>query len=301
MDTGGFDTYPILHHNRIYNVITRMELTFREVRAMLDWLIAEGAFPAEGGEREPEGLYSCPVEGLLFDVDVQGYEVVVYRRKALEDAGTTGRKGVAPAGELLAFLAREYPEARVLLEHRNPFELLVATVLAAQCTDERVNRVTPGLFRALPGPADFAKASQAEVEELVRPTGFYRNKAKAVRELSAAIVRRHGGVVPATMEELTALPGVGRKTASVLLGACFGVPALPVDTHVGRVSFRLGLTGSKDPLRIEEDLARAIPSERWWEFATRLGWHGRKTCAARKPACEECGLEPECPKRGLVG
>jgi hypothetical protein len=107
MDTGGFDTYPILHNNRIYNVITRMELTFREVRAMLDWLIAEGAFPAEGGEREPEGLYSCPVEGLLFDVDVQGYEVVVYRRKALDDAGTTGRKGVATAGELLAFLARE--------------------------------------------------------------------------------------------------------------------------------------------------------------------------------------------------
>ena len=211
----------------------------------------------------------------------------------------TGGAG-APAGEVLAFLAREYPGARVLLEYRNPFELLVATVLAAQCTDERVNRVTPGLFRSFPGPADFAGAGQTEIEEAVRPTGFYRNKAKAVRELSDAIVRRHGGVVPGTMEELTALPGVGRKTASVVLGACFGVPALPVDTHVGRVSFRLGLTGARDPLKIEADLAEVIPRERWWEFATRLGWHGRKVCAARKPRCAECGLEPACPKRGLV-
>jgi endonuclease-3 len=212
----------------------------------------------------------------------------------------TSEKG-APAGEVLAFLAREYPEARVLLKYRNPFELLVATVLAAQCTDERVNGVTPGLFRSFPGPADFAEASQPEVEEAVRPTGFYRNKAKAIRELSARIVRNHGGVVPDTMEELTALPGVGRKTASVLLGACFGAPALPVDTHVGRVSFRLGLTGSKVPLRVEEDLAKAIPPERWWEFTTRLGWHGRKVCVARKPACAKCGLEPVCPKRGVVG
>ncbi len=207
----------------------------------------------------------------------------------------------APAGEVLAFLAREYPGARVLLEYGNPFELLVATVLAAQCTDERVNRVTPGLFRSFPGPADFAGAGQAEIEEAVRSTGFYRNKAKAVRELSDAIVRRHGGIVPGTMEELTALPGVGRKTASVVLGACFGAPALPVDTHVGRVSFRLGLTGASDPVKIEADLAEEIPRERWWEFTTRLGWHGRKVCAARKPRCAECGLEPVCPKRGLVG
>jgi endonuclease-3 len=211
----------------------------------------------------------------------------------------TRGKGSAPAAEILAFLAKAYPEARVLLSFRNPFELLVATVLAAQCTDDRVNRVTPALFRSYPDPAAFAEAGQAELEEAVRPTGFYRNKAKALRELSAAIVRRHKGAVPGTMEALTALPGVGRKTASVLLGACFGAPALPVDTHVVRVSFRLGLTASRDPARIEEDLAAAIPRERWWEFATRLGWHGRQVCVARKPRCAQCGLEPICPKRGV--
>ena len=205
----------------------------------------------------------------------------------------------APVGEVLAFLGREYPGARVLLAFRNPFELLVATVLAAQCTDERVNRVTPGLFRAYPGPASFAEAPQGELEEAVRPTGFFRNKAKAVRGLSEAIVSRHGGRVPETMEELTALPGVGRKTASILLGACFGIPALPVDTHVARVSFRLGLTRSKDPVRIEEDLAAAVPRGKWWEFTTRLGWHGRQVCVARKPRCSECGLAPVCPRRGV--
>ena len=205
----------------------------------------------------------------------------------------------APVGDVLAFLGREYPGARVLLAFRNPFELLVATVLAAQCTDERVNRVTPGLFRAYPGPASFAEAPQGELEEAVRPTGFFRNKAKAVRGLSEAIVFRHGGHVPETMEELTALPGVGRKTASILLGACFGIPALPVDTHVARVSFRLGLTRSKDPVRIEEDLAAAVPRGKWWEFTTRLGWHGRQVCVARKLRCSECGLAPACPRRGV--
>ena len=211
----------------------------------------------------------------------------------------TPGKAAAPAREVLAFLARAYPGARVLLDHRNPFELLVATVLAAQCTDLRVNGVTPALFLAWPGPSDLAKASREEIEEAVRSTGFYRNKAKAIRELSAAIVERHGGRVPRTMEELTALPGVGRKTASILLGDCFGTPALPVDTHVGRVSFRIGWTASKDPARIEEDLAKAVPRERWWEFATRLGWHGRQVCVARKPRCRECGLDAVCPKRGV--
>ena len=211
----------------------------------------------------------------------------------------TPGKATATVKEVLAFLAGAYPGARVLLDHRDPFELLVATVLAAQCTDERVNGVTPALFRAWPGPSALAKASPGEIEGAVRSTGFYRNKAKAIRELSAVLVERHGGRVPRTMEALTALPGVGRKTASILLGACFGVPALPVDTHVGRVSFRLGLTASKDPVRIEEDLARAIPRETWWEFATRLGWHGRQVCVARKPRCPQCGLAAVCPKRGV--
>ena len=211
----------------------------------------------------------------------------------------TPGKGAAPAKEVLAFLARAYPGARVLLDYRNPFELLVATVLAAQCTDERVNAVTPQLFRAWPGPSSLSNASQEEIETAVRSTGFYRNKARAIRKLSAVLLERYDGRVPQTMEELTALPGVGRKTASILLGACFGLPALPVDTHVGRVSFRIGWTASKDPARIEEDLARAIPSGKWWEFATRLGWHGRQVCVARKPRCPKCGLAAVCPKRGV--
>ena len=211
----------------------------------------------------------------------------------------TSRKPPAPVPAVLNFLARAYPEARILLDHRNPFELLVATVLAAQCTDERVNRVTPSLFVRYPDPRTLAGAKQESVEEVVRPTGFFRNKAKAIRELSAAIVERHGGKVPSTMEALTALPGVGRKTASILLGACFGVDALPVDTHVGRVSFRLGLTASKDPARIEQDLEAIVPAAKRWEFATRLGWHGRQICVARKPKCPACGLLPVCPRNGV--
>jgi endonuclease-3 len=211
----------------------------------------------------------------------------------------TSRRPPAPVPFVLDFLARAYPEARILLDHRNPFELLVATVLAAQCTDERVNRVTPSLFLEYPDPRALAEAKQEAVEEVIRPTGFFRNKAKAIRELSAAIVEQHGGKVPATMDALTALPGVGRKTASILLGACFGADALPVDTHVGRVSFRLGLTASKDPARIEQDLTAAVPATKRWEFTTRLGWHGRQVCVARKPRCPVCGLLPVCPRNGV--
>jgi endonuclease-3 len=210
------------------------------------------------------------------------------------------RKPAAPVSFLLDFLARAYPDARILLEYRNPFELLVATVLAAQCTDERVNRVAPALFRKYPDPRSLAGAPADAVEEAVRTTGFYRNKAKAIRGLSGAILERHGGKVPATMEALAALPGVGRKTASILLGACFGVDALPVDTHVGRVSFRLGLTSSKDPVRIERDVAAVVPAGKRWEFATRLGWHGRKVCVARKPKCPDCGLLTVCPRNGVT-
>lgn len=212
---------------------------------------------------------------------------------------TRSRHGV-PVPALLAFLARSYPDARILLEYRNPFELLVATVLAAQCTDERVNRVTPALFARYPDPESFASASPGELEQAVRPTGFFRSKARAVRGLSEALVVRHGGTVPDTMEALTALPGVGRKTASVLLGGVFGRNALPVDTHVGRVSFRLGLTASKDADRIERDLAAAIPEGEWWSCATRMGWHGRRICVARSPRCGLCGLSGDCPKAGVA-
>ncbi len=211
----------------------------------------------------------------------------------------TARKPAARIARILGFLARAYPDARVLLDYRNPFELLVATVLAAQCTDERVNRVTPALFRRFPGPARMAAAPPGEIEEAVRPTGFYRNKANAISSLSAALVARHGGKVPATMEALTALPGVGRKTASVLLGACFGKPAIPVDTHVARVAFRLGLTASADPDRIERDLGSTVAEDRWWDFATALGWHGRQVCRARSPGCAACGLRALCPRNGL--
>ncbi|NNG47471.1 MAG: endonuclease III, partial [Deltaproteobacteria bacterium] len=191
-------------------------------------------------------------------------------------------KRPGPVPFILEFLACAYSSARVVLRYRTPFELLVATVLAAQCTDDRVNQVTPTLFVRYPGPEAFAAASLPEIEKAVRPTGFYRNKAKALKGIASALVARHGGNVPKSMEELTALPGVGRKTASVILGACFGVDALPVDTHVGRVSSRLGLTRSKDPARIEEDLVEAVPNGRW-DFATQLGWHGRQVCVARQP------------------
>ena len=214
-------------------------------------------------------------------------------------ARSAGSTGPAPIRTVLDFLAREYPGARVLLDYRSPFELLVSTVLAAQCTDERVNGVTPALFASHPNPESLAAASLQEIERAVRPTGFYRNKARALRGLASALVEKHGGKVPATPEALTALPGVGRKTASVILGACFGADALPVDTHVGRVAHRLGLTASKEPGRVENDLARVVPDGRRWEFATRLGWHGRRVCTARKPRCPACGLSAACPKVGV--
>jgi endonuclease-3 len=214
-------------------------------------------------------------------------------------------KGAPPAVEkrvagILSFLDSTYPDARILLDFKNPFQLLVATVLSAQCTDDRVNQVTPALFARWPDAPALAAASPEAVEDAVRSTGFYRNKAKAVRMLAAALVSDHSGKVPGEMEALTRLPGVGRKTASVVLGGCFGIPALPVDTHVGRVSFRLGLTRSKDPVRIETDLADAIPKARWWDFTTRLGWHGRRVCTARKPSCPECGLAGICPRNGVA-
>lgn len=212
----------------------------------------------------------------------------------------TGGNLRVPVPALLKYLSSAYPDARILLDFRDPFELLVATVLAAQCTDERVNRVTPPLFDRYPDPESFASANLRELEEAVRPTGFFRSKARAIRNLSKALVVRHGGKVPDTMEALTALPGVGRKTASILLGGVFGKNALPVDTHVGRVSFRVGLTGSPEAARIERDLAAAIPEGEWWNFATRLGWHGRRVCVARVPRCGGCGLSGDCPKAGVT-
>jgi len=197
-------------------------------------------------------------------------------------------------------LAGRWPEARCELHHRTPWELLVATILSAQCTDERVNRVTPELFRRWPGPRELAAAPLEAIEEVVRPTGFYRNKARALKGLAARLVAEHGGEVPRTVEELVRLPGIGRKTANVVLGEAFGIPAgIAVDTHVRRVARRLGLTDATDPDRIEAELEAALPREEWPAFSMRTILHGRYVCTARRPRCGECDLEPVCPKVGV--
>jgi len=183
----------------------------------------------------------------------------------------------------------------VPLRHASAFQLLVATVLSAQCTDAMVNRVTPGLFARYPDARAMAAASPEELEPLIRPTGFFRAKARSLAGLSAALVERHGGEVPGTMAELVRLPGVGRKTASVVLGHWFGVPAIPVDTHVLRVARRLGLTAADDPERVERDLAALWPRRAWTDGALRLILHGRRACVARRPRCEACVLAGFCP------
>ncbi len=198
-------------------------------------------------------------------------------------------------------LAAQYPDARVELDFRNPFELLIATILAAQSTDVRVNIVTKSLFRKYPDPQAFSNASQVEMETDVKQTGFFRNKAKAVINCSKAIMEKHGGEVPRTMEELVELPGVGRKTANVVLGNAMNIPAgVVVDTHVGRVSGRLALTESADPVVIEQDLMKLLPREKWTQFAHRMIYHGRETCIARKPQCDVCVVNDLCPSAQLT-
>jgi endonuclease III len=207
----------------------------------------------------------------------------------------------ARAAEVNKRLKKRYPGAKCSLDFTNPFELLIATILAAQSTDARVNIVTKALFRKYPDPQAFAGASQVEMETDVKQTGFFRNKAKAVIACGQAIVERHRGQVPRTMDELTALPGVGRKTANVVLGNAFQTPVgIVVDTHVTRVSGRLGLTANTDPVKIEEDLVPLLPKSEWTMFAHRLIYHGRETCIARRPLCEECVLNDICPSAELV-
>ncbi len=202
----------------------------------------------------------------------------------------------ARLAEVLPALRRTYPEAHCELHHQGAFQLLVATVLSAQCTDRRVNMVTPGLFRRCPDAAALAAAPQEEVEELVRSTGFYRHKARNLRLLAAALLQRHGGEVPRTLEELTQLPGVGRKTANVVLGNAFGLECgVVVDTHVARLSRRLGFTRHTDPVKIERDLMRLVPQDCWTLWSHLLIWHGRRRCAARRPDCAACELAAWCP------
>ncbi|HZZ40991.1 MAG TPA: endonuclease III [Acidobacteriaceae bacterium] len=197
--------------------------------------------------------------------------------------------------ELLRRLAAAYPNAECALHHRNPWELLVATILSAQCTDARVNLVTPELFRKFPTPQAFAEASLPAIEEEIRSTGFYHNKAKSISGAAKAIVSQYGGRVPETMAELLPLPGVARKTANVVLGVAFGkAEGVVVDTHVLRLSYRLGLTRAEDPKQVEEDLMRIIPRDRWIAFSHEMIHHGRQICIARKPRCIDCPLENLC-------
>jgi endonuclease-3 len=193
-------------------------------------------------------------------------------------------------------LPKIYPDAHCELNFKNPLELLVATILSAQCTDVRVNMVTKVLFKRCKTAADYASIPQEELEEIVRSTGFYRNKAKSLRGMGTALVERHAGKVPSTMKELSSIPGAGRKTANVVLGNAFGInEGVVVDTHVGRLSLRLGLTTNSDPVKVEQDLMKLIPREQWTLFSHWLIWHGRRRCKARNPDCEACELRSLCP------
>jgi endonuclease III len=214
----------------------------------------------------------------------------------------------APSGDarerihgIVQALRKDRPTARIELDHSGPFDLLLATILSAQCTDERVNKVMPEVLRRWPTPAALSTADTDQVEEVIRSTGFFRAKARALIGCSRAIQDRHDGVVPQTMEMLTALPGVGRKTANVLLGVAYGVASgVVVDTHVARVCRRLGLTRHSDPVRIEADLMALLPRSDWRFFSVAMVLHGRYVCLARTPLCEGCALSPLCPSRGRV-
>jgi endonuclease III len=199
-------------------------------------------------------------------------------------------------GGIIRVLRREYPSTRTALHFRTPLEILVATILAAQCTDERVNKITPGLSQKYPAAADFARADRAALEAEIRPTGFFRNKAKSIIGAANKIVEDFGGEVPGTMDELLTLPGVARKTANIVLSSAFSkAEGIAVDTHVRRLSGRLGLSRKGDPEKIEQDLLKIVPKKDWLDFNYLLVDHGRKVCQARKPRCPQCGLRKLCP------
>ena len=199
------------------------------------------------------------------------------------------------APEVNRRLAQEYPDARCALDYDSPLQLLVATVLSAQCTDERVNSVTPELFARYPEAADYAAAQRSDLESILRPLGFQRAKAGHLLGIGEKLVADFEGQVPRTVKELTSLPGVGRKTALVVLGNAFGIPGLTVDTHFSRLMQRLGLTGEKTPVKIERDIAKLVPEEEWTMFSHRVIFHGRQVCHARTPECEACVLRDMCP------
>jgi endonuclease-3 len=204
------------------------------------------------------------------------------------------------AGKIARALAKAYPDAVCALAHADPYQLLSATILSAQCTDERVNLVTPVLFRRYPTAESLAQSSQTDVERIINSTGFFRAKAKSLRGMAARLVEEFDGQMPRTIEELTKLPGVGRKTANVVLGTAFGIATgVVVDTHVKRIAFLLGLTKETNPDKIEQDLMALLPKKEWVNFAHRLIHHGRRICIARRPKCRECPLLALCPRVGL--
>jgi endonuclease-3 len=196
--------------------------------------------------------------------------------------------------KILQILKSTYPDVKTALRHQNPLEMLIATILSAQCTDVRVNEVTKTVFKKLRTAKDYADIPLAELEEMIRPTGFFRNKAKSIKACCQRLVEKHGGKVPDNMEALTQLPGIGRKTANVVLGSAFGIPGIVVDTHVKRVSQRIGLTKEKDPVKIEFELMELIPKKDWIDFSHEIIWHGRRLCQARKPKCPQCPLRELC-------
>ncbi len=210
----------------------------------------------------------------------------------------TGRES-GDVGEWIRRLEKAHTDAGIALDFSGPLELLVALILAAQCTDQRVNQVTPSLFQRYRSAEDFARASQETLEEEIRSTGFYRNKAKAIIGCCRALNDRFQGRVPDRIEDLVSLPGVGRKTGNIVLGCAFGIPAIGVDTHVKRLSGRMGFSAEKDPDRIEKDLCRLVPQNKWVRFCHLLQFHGRRVCKARKPLCSSCTGQDICPKLGI--
>jgi len=239
------------------------------------------------------------------------------RRKLTESIiGTTGKKpakaakvakAVGPGSDpkrvaaILAKLDEAYPAANCELKHENPFQLLISTILSAQCTDVRVNEVTQTLYKKYKGPEDFAYANPSELQQEIRPTGFFRNKTKSIMGASKGILEKFGGKVPQTMEDILTLPGVARKTANVVLGTGFGIAVgVVVDTHVMRLSRRLDLTKHEEPKKIEQDLMRVIPQDKWIQFSHQLIWHGRRVCIARKPRCLDCNLETICYSKDKI-
>ena len=222
------------------------------------------------------------------------------RRKPGSGFHESQKSRTARAARVSMLLAQLYPEARISLDFSTPWQCLVATILSAQCTDERVNRTTPELFRRLPDVQSMTAVSQSELERLIQSTGFFRQKSRALKEAARAILERFAGEVPNRMDDLITLPGVGRKTANVLLGHVFGQPGLVVDTHVRRLSLRLGLSRERDPDAIELELQKLRPPEDWTPFSMRLILHGRRVCHARAPRCPVCLLQADCPRIGVT-